>query len=80
MRSAECDVVTFTSSSTVRGFLEIIGTEPTAELAKGSVRFASIGPVTSATAAQLGIPITIEATKHTSDGLVEAVLDNIQSV
>jgi uroporphyrinogen III methyltransferase/synthase len=38
------------------------------------VKVASIGPVTSKTASDLGIQVTAEATKFTVDGLVEAIL------
>jgi uroporphyrinogen III methyltransferase/synthase len=38
------------------------------------VKVASIGPVTSKTARDLGIEVTVEAAKFTVDGLVEAIL------
>ncbi|HUW55096.1 MAG TPA: uroporphyrinogen-III C-methyltransferase [Planctomycetota bacterium] len=72
----ECDIVTFTSSSTVQGFVEIVGREAV-EAISGSVTFASIGPVTSRAARDLGVPITIEAEEHTTDGLVKAILDSV---
>jgi uroporphyrinogen III methyltransferase/synthase len=63
------DYVTFTSSSTVRFFLESN---------KGGVpdgaRVVSIGPVTSATARELGLQVDVEATQHDVDGLIAAVL------
>lgn len=74
VRRGECDIVTFTSSSTVRGFVEIIGAHVVRKLTD-SVRFASIGPVTTATARELGIPVAVEAAPHTADGLVKAILD-----
>jgi len=75
VRRGECDVVTFTSSSTVTGFLEIIGKEAL-DVIKDSVLFVSIGPVTTASARELGIPIAIEADEHTAEGLVKAILDS----
>ena len=39
-----------------------------------AVRGVSIGPVTSATMRELGIPIVAEAAQHDLDGLVEAVI------
>jgi uroporphyrinogen III methyltransferase/synthase len=42
--------------------------------AVGGVKAASIGPITSATARELGIEVTVEASVFTVDGLVEAIL------
>jgi len=66
------DFVTFTSSSTVRGFAGALGRECLAALPPRT-RFVSIGPVTSETARELGIPIAAEAAEHTIPGLVVAV-------
>jgi uroporphyrinogen III methyltransferase/synthase len=59
--------VTFTSSSTVRFFLEGGGT-----VAEGA-RAVSIGPVTSDTLREHGIEPAVEAERHDIDGLVEAL-------
>ncbi len=75
VRRGECDVVTFTSSSTVQGFASIVGREALDRL-KSRVAFASIGPVTSAAAGELGIPIAVEAKQHDVAGLVKAVADH----
>jgi len=64
--------VTFTSSSTVRGFIAALGAERLAALPP-SIRFASIGPVTSQTAREAGLIVAIEAPEHTISGLVHAV-------
>lgn len=65
----EADYVTFTSSSTVRNFLEITGGEfPPA------ARLVSIGPVTSATAREAGLTVHVEAERHDPDGVLEALL------
>jgi uroporphyrinogen III methyltransferase/synthase len=63
------DYVTFTSSSTVRFFIE------SGALPEGA-RVVSIGPVTSATARELGLEVHVEADKHDIDGLVEALLED----
>jgi uroporphyrinogen-III synthase len=66
-------VVTFTSSSTVRNFVALVG-KSTAHAAAGSgTRFASIGPVTSATLRELGLPVHIEAADYTIPGLLRAI-------
>jgi len=61
--------VTFTSSSTVQNFVSAAGSLPPATKA------VSIGPITSGTARDLGIPIAAEARVFTIDGLVEAILE-----
>jgi uroporphyrinogen III methyltransferase/synthase len=61
------DLITFTASSTVRNFVELLGTEI------GSATVASIGPVTSATAREFGLPVHVEASEHTIPGLVAAI-------
>jgi uroporphyrinogen III methyltransferase / synthase len=65
------DWIAFTSSSTVRNLVEAIGAE-----ALNGVKVASIGPITSATLREHGIPVTIEASVYTIPGLVEALLAN----
>ena len=65
--------VTFTSSSTVRFFHEAGGQVP------AGARTVSIGPVTSATARELGVTVHVEAERHDIDGLVAALLDDAGS-
>lgn len=68
-------VVTFTSSSTVKNFVELLGSTKKGrgrELA--GVRMASIGPITSSTLHELGLPVDIAATEFTIPGLVEAIV------
>ena len=76
LKKGEIDVVTFTSSSTVRNFVEIVGKENLIGL-DGKVCFASIGPITSKTAQELGLKITIEAKEYTIPGLVKAVKEGL---
>jgi uroporphyrinogen-III synthase len=66
------DVITFTSSSTVRNFAAMLSRQNPDQLLDG-VRLASIGPVTSATLRELGLPVDIEAKKFTMSGLVKAI-------
>ncbi|HEX5437671.1 MAG TPA: uroporphyrinogen-III C-methyltransferase [Gemmatimonadaceae bacterium] len=66
----EVDCVTFTSSSTVRFFVDAVGAERARAL-----RAASIGPVTSATARELGLTVAAEARTATIAGLVDAVTE-----
>jgi len=65
------DVVTLTSSSTVRGFVDLVGR---AAATSGRFRAAVIGPVTAASARELGVPVAIEAEDYTVGGLVAALV------
>ncbi len=65
------DVITFTSSSSVRNFVALLGKKPP-QLLNG-IRLASIGPVTSATLRELGLPVNIEAREFTIPGLIQAI-------
>jgi len=64
------DAVTFTSSSTVRSFVDLVG-RPAAT--SGRFVAATIGPVTADTARELGLREIIEAEPHTVPGLVESL-------
>jgi len=65
-------IVTFTSSSTVRNFVELLGRAKAAALK--NVQFASIGPVTSSTLRELGLTVAIEAREFTMGGLIRAIV------
>ena len=67
----EVDAVTLTSSSTARNLVD--GIDGRLDLLRG-LTIASIGPVTSGTARDLGLTIDVEAQIHTIDGLVQALL------
>jgi uroporphyrinogen III methyltransferase / synthase len=64
--------VTFTSSSTVRFFLDGGGALP------DDARAVSIGPVTSATLREHGIEPNVEAARHDIDGLVTAIVEDVR--
>jgi uroporphyrinogen-III synthase len=71
--------ITFTSSSTVKNFVLLLGLRRArAALKKTMLRrgihSASIGPVTSATLREFGLPVDIEAREYTVPGLVAAIL------
>lgn len=68
-------VVTFTSSSTVRNFMKLIGGRK--DLLNG-VTIAAIGPVTAETAEKLGLKADIVADEYTIDGLVQALVKYYQ--
>jgi len=64
-------VVTFTSSSTVRNFVALLGA---ARANLAGIQLASIGPVTSTTLRELGLRVDVEAKEFTIPGLVEAIV------
>ena len=70
------DVVTFTSSSTVRNLVEMLNGD---REALDASFIACIGPVTSATARELGLRVDLEATEHTVEGLVDALTNHFAS-
>jgi uroporphyrinogen III methyltransferase/synthase len=70
------DVITFTSSSTVRHFAELIGPDALRTLAAGSrPLIACIGPVTADTARELGLRADVVATTYTAAALARAVAE-----
>lgn len=70
---AGVDVITFTSSSTVRNFVAL-----TAGLDYGDPLIACIGPVTATTAQELDLPVDVVAEEYTIDGLLEALMSGSQ--
>ena len=61
------DMITFTSSSTVENFMALGLPWP------ARMQVASIGPVTSRTARDLGLTVDVEARRHDIPGLVDAI-------
>lgn len=85
-------IVTFTSSSTVRNFIELLrrGTRPLVRAVPTIIRralrkelsgisMASIGPVTSATLREFGLRADIAAREFTIPGLVQAIVANLNN-
>jgi uroporphyrinogen-III synthase len=82
LQSAQLDILTFTSSSTVRNFVHWLkdceeqrnNFSAEAILRNPQLTIACIGPITSQTARKLGLNVSIEAQEFTIAGLVEAIL------
>lgn len=69
------DIITFTSSSSVRNFVVLLpehGQDARAYIT--GIKLASIGPVTSSTLRELGLPVDIEAKQYTIPGLIRAIV------
>jgi uroporphyrinogen-III synthase len=64
-------VITFTSSSTVRNFVALLGSRGTK---LEGIRLASIGPVTSSTMRELGLRADIKAKEFTIPGLIGSIV------
>lgn len=67
LRSGGVDAVTFTSASTVRGFVHAMG------VVRGNPKVVCIGPVTAREAREHGLRVHAVANPHTVDGLVGAL-------
>ena len=73
------NLITFTSSSTVRNFVALLGDKlcgrgrPRHTDPFSGIQFASIGPVTSSTLRKLGLRVDIEAKEYTIPGLIEGI-------
>ncbi len=91
LTSGRIDAVTFTSSSTVDNFCDLLASAPGPATAAavaagargaealppwGSVRVASIGPVTSETARARGVRVDVTAREYTVFGLVQALAES----
>ena len=73
VRSGEVDVITFTSSSAVSNFVEVVG-----PFIGATPKIASIGPLTTATVIEHGYTVDEQADPYDIDGLVAAVLNLCQ--
>jgi len=69
LERGEIDIITFTSSSTVKNFVQLVGRESVRE----GVMIACIGPITAQTAEDHGLHPDIVAEDYTIEGLVKAI-------
>ena len=76
LKDGEVDIVTFTSASTVKNFVKIIGEDNLSSF-KDNVQFASIGPITNESAEEMNIEISIKAEEYTIPGLVQAIVEKV---
>ncbi len=80
LQDGQLDLLTFTSSSTVRNFVAWVEgyaagqSDHLLEQITRHTQLASIGPITSQTARGLGLRVDIEAKEFTIDGLVNAIV------
>ncbi len=72
LRDKKIDMITFTSSSTVSHFVRLVGAKKLVDLLQKPV-IACIGPITSQTAADLGLHADVVSEEYTVSGLVRAI-------
>ena len=78
LESGRLDAVTFTSSSTVRGFLALLGAVEARRLLE-EVVVAAIGPITAATAAEHGLRVTVVPDEYTIPALADAIAGHFET-
>ncbi|MBI2975746.1 MAG: uroporphyrinogen-III synthase [Chloroflexi bacterium] len=71
------DAVTFTSASTVRNFVALVGQSAICNLQSA---IACIGPITAQTARDLGLPVNVMAAEYTTDGLIAALANHFAKI
>ncbi|HEX7229565.1 MAG TPA: uroporphyrinogen-III synthase [Candidatus Binatia bacterium] len=72
------DVITFTSSSTVRNFVRLFGGRNLGEIVSGSA-IACIGPITAATVEELGGRAEIVADQFTATDMLRAIVEHFEA-
>ena len=76
LTNGRIDVVTFASSSSVHNLVELLGGDIT--LLNG-IAIACIGPITEATARELGLQVQVQTREHTIPGLVDAMIEHLSA-
>ena len=77
LRKGGISAITFTSSSTVNNFVEMLGPQEARSLTAG-IPVASIGPITAEKAKSLGIETTVMPAEYTIRGLVQSLAEHFQ--
>ncbi len=79
LNAGEIDVISFTSSSTVRNFVELFATRDELLQLVGSTTVACIGPITADTAREAGLTVHVMAAQNTIPALAEAIVQHVDS-
>jgi uroporphyrinogen III methyltransferase/synthase len=75
-RRQEVDIITFTSSSTVRNFKALFDSQDEMHKLLGQTVIACIGPITAQTAREYGLTVTIIPAENTIPALVGAIVNH----
>jgi len=81
LANKDVDIVTFTSSSTVTNFIDMIGVKDKQELQElmRGIKIAAIGPVTGKTIEENGLKVDIQPQTYTIPDLVDAIVKDARS-
>jgi uroporphyrinogen III methyltransferase / synthase len=74
LHDGQAAVVTFTSSSTVRNFVELLGGRDAVSPLLARVVVACIGPITASTAKEYGLTVSVMPAENTVPSLAEAIV------
>ncbi|AEB76680.1 uroporphyrinogen-III C-methyltransferase [Clostridium botulinum] len=72
LNNKNIDYITFTSSSTVKNFIEIMGKQNIEKLK--DTKLVSIGPITSKTIEDFGLKVYNEAEEYTIEGIIKTLI------
>ncbi len=79
LSAAKIDMVTFTSSSTVRNFVAAFVGENLLQLLQ-KTQIGCIGPITADTVREYGLSVTVQSSVYTIPGFTEAIVEYFQKV
>ena len=81
LQEKSVDMVTFTSSSTVRNFIKLLDITTPAEMQElmSGVAVATIGPITAKTAEQFGLQVDVQPAEYTIPDLVDSIVEYFTS-
>ena len=76
LQNKSIDMVTFTSSSTVKNFVRLLDISTPGEMQKlmSGVAVATIGPITAKTAEQSGMHVDVQPATYTIPDLVDSIV------
>jgi uroporphyrinogen III methyltransferase/synthase len=76
LEAGRIHAITFTSSSTVKNFIDLIGTDNQEEINRllHGVCIAAIGPITGKTVTDYGLTVDIQPEQYTIEALVSAMV------
>lgn len=81
LESGEVNMVTFTSSSTVRNFLTMVDARDQQELERlmQGVDIAAIGPITAKTVTDSGLKVDVQPREYTIPSMIQAIVEFYQN-
>ena len=81
LQEKSVDMVTFTSSSTVKNFVTLldIGSQDEMQKLMAGVAVATIGPITAKTAEQFGLHVDVQPEEYTIPDLVDSIVKHFTS-